>query len=249
MVSVGGVGHHLEAVLKHHPDQIVVWAKCVYALELIYLPAVALPKLSILSLYFRIFVNKAFRNTALVIAVNIPNIVTDVAMLILPMPMVWKLHTTKGRKVGLTLHLVFASPSSQTVMPSKTALVRLSNLPPSPDPMLTIMRSGRSVELVTWSIVEPSMYLIAACLPGLRPLFSQIMPKRLVSKLTGASDPSSRNNVGLVDVDKPRGGFQRLDVPFDGSYHREEDMPGQSTQHYSPTSGKSYYERDGFGEV
>lgn len=146
MVAVAGVGHHLEAVLMFHPHQIVLWAKSIYALEMIYLPAVALPKLSILSLYFRIFPNKVFRSMTLVIVaivllnwlaflfastfqcspvayqwdksieggscfdillfyrmVNVPNIVTDIAMLILPMPVVWKLHASRPRKVGLTI--------------------------------------------------------------------------------------------------------------------------------------------------
>lgn len=146
MVGVEGVGHYLDAVLMFHPHGVVVWAKCIYALEMIYLPAVALPKLSILSLYFRLFPNKVIRAITLVIVgivllnwlafvfasaferspvayqwdksiqgghcfdvhlfyrmVNVPNIVTDIAMLILPMPMVWKLHTSKPRKVGLTI--------------------------------------------------------------------------------------------------------------------------------------------------
>ncbi|KAL8898239.1 MAG: hypothetical protein Q9207_006803 [Kuettlingeria erythrocarpa] len=146
MVGVGGVGHHLDAVLMFHPHQVVGWAKCIYALEIIYLPAVALPKLSILSLYFRLFPNQLFRAMTLFLVVvmllnwlafifastfkcspvayqwdksiqgghcfdvllyyrlvNVPNIVTDIAMLILPMPMVWKLHTSRPRKVGLTI--------------------------------------------------------------------------------------------------------------------------------------------------
>ena len=34
---------------------------------------------------------------------SIPNIVTDMAMLILPMPVIWQLHTSKNVKIGLTL--------------------------------------------------------------------------------------------------------------------------------------------------
>lgn len=141
MVVVAGAGNHLKAVLTNR-----VYVQSVYALEMIYFPAVALPKLSILSLYFRIFPNEVFRAMTLTIAaivvlnwlafvlastfqcspvayqwdksiegghcfdillfyrmVNVPNIVTDIAMLILPMPMVWKLHTSRLRKFGLTI--------------------------------------------------------------------------------------------------------------------------------------------------
>lgn len=146
MVALAGVGRHLDAVMMFHPHQVVAWAKSIYALEMIYLPAVALPKLSILSLYLRIFPNKVFRAITLVVAVivvlnwlafvfastfqclpvayqwdksieggrcfdvllfyrmvNVPNIVTDIAMLILPIPMVWKLHTSRPRRIGLTV--------------------------------------------------------------------------------------------------------------------------------------------------
>ena len=146
MVHVAGVGHHLEAVLMRNPEQIVAWAKSVLALEMMYLPAVALPKLSILSLYYRLFPQKLFRSLTLVVVsivvlnwlafifasvfecspiayqwdksivggrcfnvllyyrmVNVPNIVTDVAMLVLPMPMVWRLQTSRSRKAGLTI--------------------------------------------------------------------------------------------------------------------------------------------------
>ncbi|KAL8668539.1 MAG: hypothetical protein Q9168_006831, partial [Polycauliona sp. 1 TL-2023] len=146
MVTEAGVGHHLQAVLMAHPHQLVAWAKSIYALEMIYLPAVALPKLSILSLYYRIFPNRTFRALTLAVAVlvvlnwiafsfastfqclpvayqwnksiegghcfdillyfrmvNVPNIITDVAMLILPMPMVWKLQTSRPRKLGLSI--------------------------------------------------------------------------------------------------------------------------------------------------
>lgn len=34
---------------------------------------------------------------------SLPNIITDVAILCIPMPIVWKLHTSKKMKVGLTI--------------------------------------------------------------------------------------------------------------------------------------------------
>lgn len=56
MVAVARVGHHLEAVVMSNPYQIVAWAKCIYGLDLLYFAAVALPKLSIVNHYLRIFV-------------------------------------------------------------------------------------------------------------------------------------------------------------------------------------------------
>lgn len=55
MVCIAGVGRHLQAVLMYHPQQLMIWAKCIYALDLLYFAAVTFPKLSILCLYLRIF--------------------------------------------------------------------------------------------------------------------------------------------------------------------------------------------------
>lgn len=51
---------------------------------------------------------------------------------------------------------------------------------------------GASVSLVSWSVVEPGMYLIAACLPALRPLCAQLVPKSIRSRF---SSHSTRNTV------------------------------------------------------
>lgn len=40
---------------------------------------------------------------------SLPNIVTDVVMLVLPMRIVWNLHTTTRLKVGLTITFMFGS--------------------------------------------------------------------------------------------------------------------------------------------
>ena len=40
-----------------------------------------------------------------------PNLIIDLALLILPLPMVWRLHTSVGQKAGLTLTFVTGSMS------------------------------------------------------------------------------------------------------------------------------------------
>lgn len=41
--------------------------------------------------------------------ISVPNLVTDVAILILPLPMIWGLHAKLSQKIGLTLTFVTAS--------------------------------------------------------------------------------------------------------------------------------------------
>lgn len=51
---------------------------------------------------------------------------------------------------------------------------------------------GASVSLVSWSVVEPGMYLIAVCLPALRPICAQLVPKSVRSRF---SSHSTRNTI------------------------------------------------------
>ena len=37
------------------------------------------------------------------VCASIPNVVTDVAILLLPLPMIFKLHTNQSQKVGLSI--------------------------------------------------------------------------------------------------------------------------------------------------
>jgi len=61
IVYNGGVGRHISDVLKDDPELVIGWAKGIFAIELIYLASVALPKLSALCFYMRIFVCRKSR--------------------------------------------------------------------------------------------------------------------------------------------------------------------------------------------
>jgi len=97
----------------------------------------------------------------------------------LPLPVIWKLHTSRNNKVGLTL--TFLTGSVGLV----TSILRFHdfiNSDAEDDGTWT------SVSLVTWTIIEPSMYHIAACLPACRPLI-MFLRKKLPTKF-GVSSSS-----------------------------------------------------------
>lgn len=54
-VLVGGVGHHQAALARTDPAKIILWAKFVLVIPLIYLAAALFPKLAILAIYLRVF--------------------------------------------------------------------------------------------------------------------------------------------------------------------------------------------------
>lgn len=148
----GGFGHHEVALTLTDPEKLVIGGKFLLVLSLLYLAAVVFPKLAILAIYLRIFVQPRFRTACYVLATllianwvgntvagllmckplqylwdqtitrdhtltgghcfhinvwmrwaSLINIITDVAMLGLPLPVTWKLHTSRSVKIGLTI--------------------------------------------------------------------------------------------------------------------------------------------------
>lgn len=58
----------------------------------------------------------------------------------------------------------------------------LGSIPPLVQRLIPFI-TGASVLLMGWSIIEPGMYLIAACLLALRPILRKMSPKELKTRL------------------------------------------------------------------
>ncbi|KAL8936949.1 MAG: hypothetical protein Q9216_004664, partial [Gyalolechia sp. 2 TL-2023] len=90
-----------------------------------------------------------------------PNIATDVAMLVLPVPVVWKLHTSRNTKVGLTV--MFATGSLGLF----TSILRFAGYFLH-NPIADNTHAG--TYLYIYVVCESCMYLVAACLLTYKPL-------------------------------------------------------------------------------
>ena len=148
LVTNGHVGWHVEHFILADPDPnfIFDWAKILFSVELIYILAVCLGKLTILAIYARIFTSKPMLYTTYALVgiilaawfgstiagilqslpvgcqwdpsaeenchsfdilsyfryLSLPSLLTDVVMLVLPLPMIWRLKLPRSQKVGLT---------------------------------------------------------------------------------------------------------------------------------------------------
>ncbi|KAF2179123.1 hypothetical protein K469DRAFT_674827 [Zopfia rhizophila CBS 207.26] len=211
MVYDAGVGRHLAYVVKHDRTKLVSWAKSLYALEWLYLPAVAFPKISILLLYLRIFTDRTARLVAHILiyvllanwfayliasslqctpfeyqwnknikgghcfnqqifykTVSAPNIATDLVVLLLPIKTLLELQTSLPRKIGI--FIVFLAGSVGIV----ASCIRMAAFYQTE---AFVDNTYASVKLVGWSIIEPGMYLVAACSMKFRPVFTRISRK------------------------------------------------------------------------
>ncbi|KAF4636426.1 hypothetical protein G7Y89_g1666 [Cudoniella acicularis] len=123
---------------------------------------------------------------------SLPNIVTDVAMLLLPIPTLWKLQSSMKVKIGVFLTFLTGSVGLIT---SIIRFVVFFN--PEDDP------TWDAVILLIWIIVEPSVYIIAACLIACRPLASYLIYEKLISTLfstsrTAAKSSKNQNSVRMA---------------------------------------------------
>ncbi|CRG88293.1 hypothetical protein PISL3812_05322 [Talaromyces islandicus] len=123
-------------------------------------------------------------------------IATDLAILILPIPQIWKLHLGKVEKIALTVtfslgfFVVFASVYRFTVLFSYSAT----------DPTYTLAPT------VAWTSIEMSAGIMSACLPTMRPalmfLFRAVGLKNLMSSWSShGSSNATTNSQGTGTVD------------------------------------------------
>ncbi|KAF2844357.1 hypothetical protein T440DRAFT_410368 [Plenodomus tracheiphilus IPT5] len=125
---------------------------------------------------------------AIYIATAVIGIVTDLLLILIPIPTIWGLQMPTKQKIGLTA--MFGVGSITMV----TSIIRLVILLPS----LTSMDQPWVIgEGTLWINVEANLLVICCCLPTLRRFFRHVAP-RLIGEYT--DDPSSGESSG----NKPR---------------------------------------------
>ncbi|KAF3768156.1 hypothetical protein M406DRAFT_231609, partial [Cryphonectria parasitica EP155] len=86
---------------------------------------------------------------------SVPNILTDLIMLVLPMPVVWKLQMARKQKLALTVILLLGSIGIVASIIRLTVTFRTTTLSDG---------TWVSADIATWSLIEPGCYLVASCL-------------------------------------------------------------------------------------
>ncbi|KAF1833323.1 hypothetical protein BDW02DRAFT_552717 [Decorospora gaudefroyi] len=131
--------------------------------------------------------------TPLYMATAVLNMVTDILLLVLPMPMVFKLHMPRAQKAGLTC--IF-SVGSLTCITSGVRLALLS-------PMLKTMDLTWGVVLPgIWILIEANLVIITGCLPNMRLFFRHVAPRLIGEsyKMNGYTAGSKTNNSELQTI-------------------------------------------------
>ncbi|MCJ1359146.1 MAG: hypothetical protein MMC33_009146 [Icmadophila ericetorum] len=147
---------------------------------------------------------------ALFIWASMPNIVTDLVILVLPIRVIWNLHTTQRLKIGLIVTFTFGSLWVFCLLlcfrgeSNKLTNFFYRGLITSVVRFTTFFRHNSfidptfsAVDLVIWTEIEAGVYLISACMLTYRPLLERFGRKSsLLSKFTRVSASKVYNAKG-----------------------------------------------------
>ncbi|KAF6825094.1 integral membrane protein [Colletotrichum plurivorum] len=148
---------------------------------------------------------------ALYIATAVANIISDLILFCLPIPIVVRLQVPRRQKIGL--FFIFAVGSLTVI----TSLVRVALLPAlltTTDPSWVISYAS------LWIIVEANLLVICAALPTLRRFLLHVAPRligasprapRDVAKKSGGSSKASRRTVGTLSGTQNRNDYMQFD--------------------------------------
>ncbi|KAI3340072.1 hypothetical protein F4824DRAFT_453999 [Ustulina deusta] len=219
-VNLGGLGRPMAVNVAIDPNRLVTDTKLLFAGEFTYSTQIFFIKLSILSLYRRIFptrfvnigsaillgvtaawwlavilvtifqchpISKAINpavegycisQTEFFLGNAIPNIVTDLLILSLPLHDIMKLHLPRSQRISIAG--IFLLGGGVIVASS----IRLYYC-------ILLARDGDSADVtlalvnpVLWTVLEPDLALICACLPTLRPLLITITDSSLIRSMS-----------------------------------------------------------------
>ncbi|KAF2448669.1 hypothetical protein P171DRAFT_470362 [Karstenula rhodostoma CBS 690.94] len=104
---------------------------------------------------------------------SVPNVITDLVLVVMPLPYVWRLHASVAQRV--VLGGIFALGTFVSIV----SMIRLSVLLDTASGVFDVTYTYKDVYL--WSLVEINVGLTCACLPSLRPLVRVIGLNRLFS--------------------------------------------------------------------
>ncbi|MCJ1383830.1 hypothetical protein MMC17_006944 [Xylographa soralifera] len=109
----------------------------------------------------------------------VSDVVTDLIVLTLPLPVIWKLHMDTARKIALSFIFLLG------LFSTAAGTAHLAIVAEDIYETTTGSRDVRGVETnaTVWSYVEVCVGVVAACLPTLRPIIDRRTPESIVNSM------------------------------------------------------------------
>ncbi|KAF1967602.1 hypothetical protein BU23DRAFT_573078 [Bimuria novae-zelandiae CBS 107.79] len=124
-----------------------------------------------------------------------PNIATDAALLLIPLPALFKLNGDLWRKIGVGLTFLVSTVGIVTAVLRFVVFLRT-------DVFLDV--TYYSVVTTNWSIIEPGVHLMGATVPTLRPLIRRLFSQlpRPISTMKSATQPATAHSPSMPKTPK-----------------------------------------------
>lgn len=100
---------------------------------------------------------------------NALNMVPDFFLIITPIPQVWRLDISRGGKVGYTS--IFLAQ----LIPLGASIIFQNEIQTHDDEVIC---PATSEPIISWLVIETTLYLVTACLPGLTPIHTLCSQRR-----------------------------------------------------------------------
>ncbi|KAI9838759.1 MAG: hypothetical protein M1838_004530, partial [Thelocarpon superellum] len=139
------------------------------------------------------FWDKSFESTcidsyAFLLAEGALTITSDVIVLIMPMPMVWRLQISSRQKLALTG--IFVLGSFVTV----ASIIRITTL----GQVFTLDSTWNVYDPDIWTVIEVNLAIVCACLPIMRPLLRRARPNTTSQSVDPSRSTRSRHPLTSV---------------------------------------------------
>ncbi|MCJ1455501.1 hypothetical protein MMC28_005856 [Mycoblastus sanguinarius] len=164
---------------------------------------------------------------SLALAMGIVNILTDITMLILPIPLLWKLNVSGTRKWMLTVMFSLGGFVCITSIVRQFYLRKVGSTDPSYD----------DVQGATISTIEICVGVISACLPTYRPLWNRYggrrsneRPTRATSKAYGSKSTELKHLKSSENRSWGNTADDHESVKVEGPYSRLGNVSGVESQ-------------------
>ncbi|KAI1736252.1 hypothetical protein F4680DRAFT_262349 [Xylaria scruposa] len=143
---------------------------------------------------------------------TLPNVITDAVLLVIPLPVVWKLHMATNLKLALTGTFLIGGIG---LVASILRLASFHNTHSFTDP------AYNGAELQIWTLAEGGIYIISASLLVCRPLLEKIRGgASLIRTKMSAAGASS----GKGDYELSQGPYKRQRGESQQSIRRNDDL-------------------------
>ncbi|KAH7151011.1 hypothetical protein DER46DRAFT_689705, partial [Fusarium sp. MPI-SDFR-AT-0072] len=185
-----GLGRHLAWVMQDDPKNIENFFKAIVANEIMYTTALACARLSLVAFFYHIFGVSSMRYflhgsyvpsirtcwpissfwdgtnqncidlSKFYVGVAIGGIITDIGLMIIPLPYIWALKVPLYHNILIAIMLVFGSFACFVTIIRLTKVITVDLTDPT----------WGTVDLMIWTGMEVYSAVICCCLPTMRPL-------------------------------------------------------------------------------